>query len=443
MRLSQAAATALRASLLAPIFVASLSIAPAAFAAPSDAENLQAALEELRELKAAQVETSARISELERALTRTLPDLERIEPKTDTLAEQSAQTLSLPADALGGISDRLDVTGDLLLRYEANDSGGQSPERERGVMRARLGATYKVDDRLTVGGLLETGDPDDPNSGYLTMSNFADDLHVSLSRAYARYDFDGATVYGGKFPKPFTSTDLLWDGDVNPVGVAVQSSHQFSEGSALNLSGLLFVVDESAAGDDSQMFGGQAHYTSRVGEDFKFELAAGYYDYELGSVAGANAGDFRTNLLQANGDYLSDYNLLDLIARVSWSGLSERWPVSLTVDRVVNFGAEVDSDMAFGVDLGFGRKSEQGDWSLAYGYGEAEVDAVLAAFSNDNYTFGTNYMAHEFGANYVVNDHVNLTAAYYHYKPLEARYAGALQPDQWLDRLRFNIAISY
>ena len=413
----------------------------------SDAE-LRAAFAELEALKKTQTETAARI----RAIEGKLLGVEAFgEAAAGTEASENGETERAAATGAPAIvaslpssSEKLNISGDMLFRFEGNyTDSSTSVDRKRSVMRARLGATYAVNDRLTVGGLLETGDPDDPNSGYLTLSNFADDLQVSLSRAYASYDFGGTTLFAGKFEKPFLSTDLLWDGDVNPMGVAARSRIPVSASSALDLSSILFIVDENAAGDDSQMFGTQVHLQSGWSPALKTDIAVAYYDYELGSVGGADAGDFRTNLLRPDGTYVSDYDLLDLVARVSWSGISERWPVALTVNHVTNLGAAVEEDTALGVDLNVGRSIQPHDLSFAYGYGETEVDAVLAAFSHDNYSFATNYMAHEFGTRYVLAENVSLSASLYHYKPLRSVYAGSLVPGEWLDRVRLNLAISF
>ena len=424
-----------------------LAAAPSAAAPLTDGE-LRAALAELEVLKERQAETDARIRAIESKLLGIAPTGEPNEG-ADVGEYGEAAIVLIPSTPALTVSSRasaagLNLTGDMLFRFEGNyTDSGLSPDRQRAVMRARLGATQSVNETLTVGGLLETGDPDDPNSGYLTLSNFADDFQVSLSRAYASYDLGGTTLLAGKFAKPFMSTDLLWDGDVNPTGLAGRSKVRLSSGSDINLSGLLFVVDESAGGDDSQMIGAQAHLQSSWGSHFKTDIAAAYYDYELSSVGGADAGDFRTNLLRPDGTYVSDYDLLDLLARLSWTGISERWPVALTVNHVTNLGAAVDDDKALGIDLSVGRAHQRHEFSFAYGYGEAEVDAVLAAFSHDNYSFATNYMAHELSARYVLTENVSLSASLYHYKPLSSAYAGTLVPDEWLDRVRMNLAISY
>jgi hypothetical protein len=73
------------------------------------------------------------------------------------------------------------------------------------------------------------------------------------------------------------------------------------------------------------------------------ELAVGNYDYSLRSLAGGDAGDFRSNLF-AGGRYLSDFNLLDVIAALTWNGLGEKWPVRIVGDYVYNYGAGPDLD---------------------------------------------------------------------------------------------------
>src|SRR3546814_18442064 len=97
-------------------------------------------------------------------------------------------------------------------------------------VRCRLGATWAASDRITVGARLATGDADNPNSSDVQLSDWLDDLDVSLDMAYLRYDFDRLSLYGGKMPQPFARTDLVWDGDVNPAGIGNQSTAQLSHG---------------------------------------------------------------------------------------------------------------------------------------------------------------------------------------------------------------------
>lgn len=414
--------------------------APVACAEEPPGRDTNAILVELEALQSEQNRLAEKIEDLEKRLS-------------ETVSEASAVSIMSPSDTIllpsgGGngaplISDQLEVSGDMLFRYEGNFSSGSSPDRGRGVMRARLKADYQVNDRLSIGALIETGDPDDPNSGYLTFDEFGDDFDISLSRAFAQYKFGNSEISVGKFPNPFINTDLVWDGDVNPVGLSGSSDLISGSQIQLHAAGLFFIIDEDAAGADSYMTGGQLALTWDADRNIQIRMATSYLDYQLGSVGGADAGDFLTNLRTPEGEYLSDFDLLDVLLSAKWTAISDRWPIEMTVDLVRNSGAATDDDEAFGLDMVFGRASLPGDWSVQYGYSETEVDAVLGAFSHDNYSISTNYMSHEIGLKYVLSEHAWLGGSVYHYKPLRSRYAVSFPSDEWMDRLRLNLGLSF
>ena len=153
-----------------------LAAAPSAAAPLTDGE-LRAALAELEVLKERQAETDARIRAIESKLLGIAPTGEPNEG-ADVGEYGEAAIVLIPSTPALTVSSRasaagLNLTGDMLFRFEGNyTDSGLSPDRKRAVMRARLGATQSVNEKLTVGGLLETGDPDDPNSGYLTLSRY-------------------------------------------------------------------------------------------------------------------------------------------------------------------------------------------------------------------------------------------------------------------------------
>src|SRR3546814_4462704 len=111
-------------------------------------------------------------------------------------------------------------------------------------VRGRLGATWAASDRITVGPRLATGDADNPNSSDVQLSDWLDDLDVSLDMAYLRYDFDRLSLYGGKMPQPFARTDLVWDGDVNPQGIGTTYKAPLANGGSFRANALAFLVDE-------------------------------------------------------------------------------------------------------------------------------------------------------------------------------------------------------
>jgi hypothetical protein len=333
----------------------------------------------------------------------------------------------------------LDVGGDVRVRQEWNRAAGR--DRARSAVRARLRATYSLNDHLAMGTQVVTGDPDDPNSTDVTLGNFIDDFPLALDQAWIRYERGGLTAVAGKFPQPLQRTDMLWDGDVSPQGVAAAYETTFGK-ARIDARGIWFIIDEAATARDSDMLGGQIALSAPLTNALKAGLAGSYYHYRLGSVTGGDAGDFRGNLI-SGGRYLSDFHLVEAIGTLGWTGPSARWPVKFTADYVHNAGAAVAGDTAFNLELAAGRAATRGDWRLAYNYSEVEVDAVLAAFSHDNIDLSTNYKLHGVGIGYVPADHLQLDLLWYHYRPLDAAYAGALSPDRWLDRVRLAFMVSF
>ena len=395
-----------------------------------NADSLEALRAEITQLKAEQTERDARLRQLEDRLN----------------ALESAPSAPPAVAATSPVKEspsRLRVTGDFRLRYEGNYGDANADDWDRGVLRARLHADYAVTRWLTVGGRLATGDPDDPNSTDVTLSNFADDLDFSLDQAYARIDAGNLRAWGGKFPLPFVRTDVVWDGDVNPQGVGGTYRLPLATGGAVHVSGLYFLVDESVAGSDSSMVGAQVGFDALLDKALRLGLSVAGYDYSLRSVAGADAGDFRSNLIGPDGRYVSDFNLLDVIAGINWTGPAEHWPVRLLAEYVHNTGARTSGDTAYNFELSAGRAREKGDWRFGYGFSQAEVDAVLAAFSHDNTTLPTNYRQHTLYVNYVPLDNLTLDATYYHYRPYSAEFVGAGDPGDWLDRVRLNFQVAF
>lgn len=442
------------------LLCASAALSSVLLAAPAYAQSdVEAELQrEVAALKAQQAETEARIAKLEALLeARAQPTAavlstgEASAPSVQFASQTPTASPAAPVDAAGGstpgtpppaVPSKLTLNGDVRLRHESNFDVPGAPNRDRGVLRARLRAAYALNSWLTLSGQIATGDNDDPNSSDITLGNFDDDLAVSLDQIYMRAAFGGLTLTGGKIPQPFGRTELVWDGDVSPQGVSASYKADVSGGASVKANGLYFLVDEASGGEDARMIGGQAQFETAASRPLKLELAAGYYDYRLSSLAGGDTGDFRTNRFAA-GRYLSDFDLLDVIAAVQYNGLGERWPVRLVGDYVHNYGATTDQDTGFGVDLLVGRGSKVGDWRLGYGYAEADVDAILTAFSHDNTNLASNYLQHTLLIDYVIVPSVTLNATYYRYRAKSPQFTPGFSATEWTNRLRLNVLAEF
>lgn len=341
------------------------------------------------------------------------------------------------------LASRLNVAGDMRVRAQADRSNSHAPDRYSAQVRGRLGVTYAVSDVVSVGARLVTGDFNDPNSTDVQLSGFDNKFPVSLDLAYTKLDFGNVQFYGGKLPQPFVRTELVWDGDVTPQGISANYKLPLDGAGTIKANALYFVIDEQAAGPDSTMAGGQLVYESPTLGAWKFDTAAGYYHYSLGSIAGADAGDFRTNLRKPDGSYLSQFHLGDLIVGATYNGFGERWPLRIVGDYVHNFGAATSEDTGYGVDVLLGRASKVGDWRVGYGYTVAETDSVFSAFSQDNTSLATNYRQHLLSADYVVAPGTSINATWAHYKPKNAFDTPAFDPRDWLDRFRVALLVTF
>jgi hypothetical protein len=352
----------------------------------------------------------------------------------------------LPAPSQGGIAVAgmpLDVWGDFRLRYESNFSDAAGPGRDREVVRVRLRSLLSISDSLSLGAQMVLGDPDDPNSTDVTLSGFDDDLPLSLDMAYFRYVHADLEVFGGKFPLPFLRTDLVWDGDVNPQGVSAVYTLPLWSRASMRMSGIYFIIDENPAGADSRMRGGQIAVNTPLGDGWRIEAAAAYYDYALNAVLNADLGDTRSNRLRPDGSYLSDFNLLDTIVAVTYEGLSPRWPIRLTADHVWNYGAAFSTEEGFNIELQAGRAVQRGDLRFGYAYAETSTDAVLTAFSHDNTALASNYIQHSMMVDYVLDRNIMFNATLYHYRARDDAEARFSLPGDWLNRLRLNVVVGF
>ncbi len=389
-----------------------------------------------------EADSARRIAEIEAETRR---QIGAIRAELATLADTpsiEAEPAPPPALVVAAPAPRLEIGGDFRLRHEST-SGGAPPGRSRAVLRARLSAVYRISDNLIVGGRLVTGDPDDPNSSDVTLSRFADDLDVSLDRAFVTARYGAVTLTAGRFENPVRRTELVWDNDVSLAGVAGTIDQSLAPALRLRAAALYFLVDESAAGPDSAMIGGQLGLSARATARIELGAALGYYDYRLDSVAGAGAGDIRSNRVAPNGGYQSDFDLLDATVFVTLADVWDDWPLRISGNYVRNLGAIASGEDAYAVDLFFGAIDNRGDWRLQYGYAVADTDAVLAAFSQDNIELGSNYRQHTLAVDYVPADHWLLTASLFRYQVKDIALAPPGWTGAWRNRVRLNVLYSF
>lgn len=118
----------------------------------------------------------------------------------------------------------LELSTNVLLRYENETDQINLAPRKRLRMIASVGADYNLNDNVVFIGQVRTGLKNKQNVPAITLRQFTDnpsgDKDIYISRAFTKLTFDKVSVIAGKIPwKSKQVTDLFWDRHLNPVGV--------------------------------------------------------------------------------------------------------------------------------------------------------------------------------------------------------------------------------
>lgn len=117
----------------------------------------------------------------------------------------------------GGLSQAL-LRGDAYLNTHI--------DRVRFRERFRVGFDADIIEGLKAGFRLSTSNQYSPTSINQTMGNTGQGFLVQIDRAFLQYDFkdssgtDWFTLWGGRTPNPFVSTDLMFSPDLSMEGIA-------------------------------------------------------------------------------------------------------------------------------------------------------------------------------------------------------------------------------
>ena len=259
--------------------------------------------------------------------------------------------------------------GDARLRAESTDNAS-NPDRNRQRLHFRLGANFKVMESVTVGARMRTESGDQNNPHWDIGDNFAN-MNVSLDRMFVDYRPAGGDVSlkVGKFGHGFHTNpvygEIVWDGDIQPEGLAVSGSS-----GALDWIVGQYALTENGGGtsEDSWMTVGQVNTTKD-----NLNLALGYYFYGDPDAAGVEP-DY-----SSRGTDVGDWGILNPI--VSW----KREKFTVTGEYIENLRADDGFD-ASGWSLGVSSGSMADANGQFYAqYQTVKAGAIYANFAQDDF----------------------------------------------------------
>ena len=387
----------------------------------------------------------------------------------DVMAQAKNERWGMP-DALPDWTRRFKFKGDFRLRYQRdsfspdnhplgyfdwqkiNSSGGLDKAGEEAYLnttedvnrlriRMRLGIDATITNNFKAGLRLATGNPDDPVSTNQTLGQYGQGYGISIDQAYLKYDYfnlDGypsMTLWGGRIPNPWFSTDLVYDEDLNFEGLASQFRFGLDGGDdlfeqdermrSLFLTLGVFPLQQSSRYTDKWIVGGQFGTDLKFEDQSRFKIALAYYDYKnvqaVPNTLGSRENDWSAPEWIQKGNTVarisndvgetaattrlvglaSDFNILNLTGQYDYAGFAPIH-VIVTADYAKNLGfdkQEVSNLNGSEIDeqttayrakftLGWPIVSKFGDWQTFLGWRYIERDAVLDAFTDSDFHLG-------------------------------------------------------
>lgn len=344
-------------------------------------------------------------------------------------------------------------------------------DRERLRLRARVTADAKISPELKAQVRLSTGSNGDPVSTNQTLGNYGNRYGAMWDLAYLKYDgldadrYPWLTMWGGRMPNPFMSTDLVWDTDLAFEGLAAkfrfnlrgsESLLEMSERdrTAFVTIGAFPLQEVERSSRDKWLYGAQtgAEFIFLDQSALKIGLAYYYFRNTTGvynTVSEAKDYDFTAPSYMQKGNLVynirnstdvdaelwalaADYHELNFTVTYDETAFS---PVHiwLTADVVKNIGYDVDDierrtrsaevERAGGwsdkigplkartlgyqltIRVGWPLVTEPRNWQALLSYRDLQRDAVMDAFTDSDFHLGgTDAKGWLFGFDYGIHE---------------------------------------
>jgi hypothetical protein len=322
--------------------------------------------------------------------------------EANDLKEEADKNFTTSYQIKSGMPDwvtALRFNGDLRLRYDGiYGPNSELIDRNRMRYRFRFGATAVLRDDFEVGFRLSSGEAArggsgiDPISGNASFEDNGSRKLIGIDLVYAKWtpiqtpDIT-LNLAGGKMENPFVVSDIMFDSDYNPEGLAAQLSYTINDKHIARFNAGGFVLDElSASSGDPYLLGAQARLDSTW--NLQWQSSFGIGAMAISGRDGLNTGNVpdqnRGNTRDGGGNLVNDYNPLLADASVTYNVESfptyvGTFPIRLGGEFLHNPGADSDNN-AFAAGVAFGKASKRGTWELIYRYKYLEADSWYEEF---------------------------------------------------------------
>jgi hypothetical protein len=313
--------------------------------------------------------------------------------------------------------------GDFRLRYNYTEVDDQR-SHSQGRYRVRLNLDIEVAKKVKfIFGLASGGN--DPRSANQSFGGDWDKDQININYAYVEYSpFKWLKLEGGKMANPiYTVSQLQWDEDINPEGVAAQIDYPINPCLSLLLNAGAFVLQDNKNNTptDPWMWVIQPGFSWKSETGLKGKFAAGYTSFENFQDKPQQKYSSGTNsYYNVNGTnyYKYKYNLATMTGEV---GLKNPIPGFALIRYAGVFGeysnnvSSSDGKSGYLTGLTFGDEKvvEKGQWYFRGNWRRLEANAVPDILPDSEFYFGeTGVSGYELVFRYGLWKNINLQTRY-------------------------------
>jgi len=295
--------------------------------------------------------------------------------------------------------------GDFRYRNETIDQQFVG-RRNRDRIRVRAGLIARVNDDVRIELGVASSEGNDPRSSNVTLGGASSRKDINLDLAYFEWrPISALKLRGGKMKYPWerAASSTLFDGDINPEGLAAVWQRGDFFASAFH-----HFLDERANASESTLQGGQLGWKPSLGAG-ELKVAVGYFDFHRvrgrDPFHGGSANGNTTTGAGCEGGAASclafDYDLIGAFAEYSRPVAGR--PLALFADFIANEAAANGDRTAWSAGLGYGEASTPRTWEVSYSFQRVDKDAMFGQFLDSDVGGGnTDHRAHVLRAGYAV-----------------------------------------
>ena len=332
--------------------------------------------------------------------------------------------------------DKFDFKSDARLRHEGI-SKENSSYKDRMRIRARAGFKVEVQENVDFIFQLATGGKN-PVSTNQTLDGSFSTKDIGIDLAYIDWKINNnVDVNAGKMKNPMFrvgGAPLIWDGDLNPEGIAAKFKSDKIFGTAA-----VFSVAEGESDDYSLLYTFQTGLKFDISDNGSLTTGLSYFGYTktIGLSPFYN-GDPKGNSFEgtAEGDFLYKYGYKNIEFFSQYDTQLKGLPLRFHIQYTKNNEVE-DQDVAYSYGVTLGSVKKKGDKQYAWLYQDIQADSVIATFNDSDFGGGgTDSKGHVFKAKYGFSEKIALGGTFFFNKI--DRFQGAER-----DYQRFQIDLEF